>query len=95
MRHIVNLRDGPNDGLRGITAMLCRDIDMQNDPFQQALGHLEEAIDRLEGVARPSAPDARLAALQARHDRLRGGATAALARLDRLIGGATPRAEDD
>ena len=86
MRQIVNLRDG----LRGATAMLCRDTDMQNDPFQQALGHLEAAIDRLEGVAKAAPPDARLAALEARYDRLRDGAAEALARLDRLIGGAIP-----
>ena len=66
---------------------------MTNDPFHAALGHLEQAIDRLDAVARAPAPDERLAALQARYDRLREGAGEALARLDRLIGGATPRAE--
>ena len=51
---------------------------------------LEAAIERVERVATPSssgAPDGRLAALEARHRKLRDGATDALARLDRLIGG--------
>ena len=68
---------------------------MQNDPFRQALGHLEEAISRLEQVAQAPAPDARLAALAQRHDRLRAGATAAIARLDQLIGDAVPPAAGD
>lgn len=68
---------------------------MQNDPFRQALGHLEDAIDRLETVAHAPAPDAQLAALQARHDHLREGAGEALARLDRLIDSATPPVEGD
>jgi len=91
MRQIVNLCDR----LRAATAMLCRRGDMQNDPFHQALGQLEAAIDRLETVARAPAPDARLAALEQRHHRLRTGATEALARLDRLIDGAIPRPTGD
>jgi hypothetical protein len=90
MGQIVNLLDG----LRGAMAMLCPDTNMQNDPFHQALGHLEAAIDRLETVARAPAPDARLAALEQRHTRLRDGAAEALARLDRLIGSAVPRADE-
>jgi hypothetical protein len=63
---------------------------MESQRFQQALGRLEAAIERVERVATPSssgAPDGRLAALEARHRKLRDGATDALARLDRLIGG--------
>jgi hypothetical protein len=63
---------------------------MESQRFQQALGRLEAAIERVERVATPSspgAPDERLAALEARHRKLRDGATDALARLDRLIGG--------
>jgi hypothetical protein len=89
MPQIVNLCDG----LPGAAAMLCRCLDMQNDPFRQALGHLEDALDRLETVARAPAPDARLTALQARHDHLRKSTGEALARLDRLIGSVTPAAE--
>jgi hypothetical protein len=61
---------------------------MESEPFHQALRHLEDAVARLERVARAAAPDARLAALEERHRRLREGATAALERLDRLIGSA-------
>jgi len=86
MSQIVNLRDD----LPGAAAMLCRDTIMQNDPFQDALTHLEGAIARLESVAQAPAPDARLAALERRHDRLRTGTVEALARLDRLIADATP-----
>jgi hypothetical protein len=63
---------------------------MESQRFQQALGRLEAAIERVERVAAPSFPDApddRLAALEARHRKLRDGATDALAHLDRLIGG--------
>ncbi len=63
---------------------------MESQRFQQALGRLEAAIERVERVATPSspgAPDSRLAVLEARHRKLRDGATDALARLDRLIGG--------
>ena len=74
--------------------MLCPGTDMHDDPFHQALGHLEAALDRLEAVARAPATEARLAALEQRHTRLRDGAAEALARLDRLIGGALPRAEE-
>ncbi len=91
MRQIVNLCDG----LRGAAAMLCPCTDMQDDPLQQALSQLEAAIDRLDSVARPAASDARLAAIEARHNRLRDGAAEALARLDRLIGTAAPRPESD
>ncbi|HEY0315855.1 MAG TPA: hypothetical protein VGC28_06275 [Sphingomonas sp.] len=54
------------------------------------MGRLEAAVERLERIAPVPAPgsgDQRLAALEARHRKLREGATEALARLDRLIGG--------
>ena len=63
---------------------------MDNERFNRALGRLHAAIDQLEQVD-PPAPsgmsDARLAALEARHRRLRDGTSEALARLDRLIDG--------
>lgn len=70
-------------------------MSMESEHFQRALGRLEAAVERLERVARPpSAPgaapagdDGRLAALEARHAKLRDGAAQALARLDRLIEG--------
>ena len=64
--------------------------DMESASFQQALGHLETAIARLERVAQAPRPDARLAALEARHARLREGAGAAIERLDQLIGTTPP-----
>jgi hypothetical protein len=91
MPQIVNLCDG----LRGAAAMLCRAVDMQDDPFPQALSQLAAAVDRLEAVAQTPAPDARLALLQARHDRLREAAAAALARLDRLIDDAAAATEGE
>jgi hypothetical protein len=63
---------------------------MESEHFQRALGRLEAAVERLERIAVPPAAgsaDPRLAALEARHRKLREGATEALARLDRLIGG--------
>ena len=64
---------------------------MDNERFNRALGRLHAAIDQLEQID-PSAPsgmsDARLAALEVRHQRLRDGTSEALARLDRLIDGA-------
>jgi hypothetical protein len=62
---------------------------MESERFQQALRRLEAAVERLERLpATPVAPsDGRLAALEARHRKLRDGATEALARLDRLIDG--------
>ena len=63
---------------------------MESEHFQRALGRLEAAVKRLERAA-SHAPagsgDTRLAALEARHRKLRDGASEALARLDRLIGG--------
>jgi hypothetical protein len=68
---------------------------MESEPFRRALTRLEAAVARLEtaAAALPAAApgdrgrtDTRLAALEARHARLRAGATDALDRLDRLIG---------
>jgi len=71
---------------------------MESEPFQQALRHLEDAVSRLERVARApapvTAPDPRLVALEERHRRLRDAATAALERLDRLIGTASSPTDD-
>lgn len=63
---------------------------MESDPFRRALTRLEAAIARVEIAASTRSPappptDDRLIALEARHARLRAGATDALARLDRLI----------
>lgn len=58
---------------------------MESERFNQALGRIEAAIDRIEKAARAPAPDARLAALEERHRKLRDGTSEALARLDRLI----------
>lgn len=74
-------------------AVLCRGMSMESEHFQRALRRLEAAVERLERAARPSSSvsspstgdDARLVALEARHRKLRDGATQALARLDRLI----------
>lgn len=68
-------------------------MSMESEHFQRALRRLEAAVERLERAARPSSSvsspstgdDARLVALEARHRKLRDGATQALARLDRLI----------
>jgi hypothetical protein len=63
---------------------------VESEHFQRALGRLEAAVERLERIEPVPAPgsgDHRLAALEARHRKLREGATEALARLDRLIGG--------
>jgi len=76
--------------LRRRGTVLCQCMTMESEHFQRALGRLEAAVERLEQAAGPIAAgsgDARLAALQARHARLRDGATQALARLDRLIEG--------
>jgi len=65
---------------------------MDNERFNKALGRLHAAIERVEqaAVATPTgAPDARLAELEARHQRLRDGTSDALARLDRLIDSAS------
>jgi hypothetical protein len=63
---------------------------MESEHFQRALGRLEAAVERLEraaGNAPGGSGDTSLAVLEARHRKLRDGATEALARLDRLIGG--------
>ncbi len=65
---------------------------MGSERFNQAIGRLETAIERLESLASTPSADGSLAALNAleeRHRRLREGTSDALARLDRLIG-ATP-----
>ena len=58
---------------------------MENERFNQALGRIEAAIDRIEQAVDAPEPDARLAALEERHRKLREGAGEALTRLDRLI----------
>ncbi len=62
---------------------------MESERFQQAMGRLEAAVARVERAAALASPaasgDDRLAALEARHRKLRDGASDALARLDRLI----------
>lgn len=58
---------------------------MESERFKQALGRIEAAIDRIERAAQAPVPDARLAALEERHRKLREGTGEALARLDRLI----------
>lgn len=61
---------------------------MDNERFNRALGRLHAAIDQLEQIDPPASSgmsDARLAALEVRHQRLRDGTSDALARLDRLI----------
>jgi hypothetical protein len=62
---------------------------MESERFQEALRRLEAAVERLERLpaAPATPPDSRLTALEARHRKLRDGATEALARLDRLIEG--------
>ncbi|MBA2933248.1 hypothetical protein HZF05_03985 [Sphingomonas sp. CGMCC 1.13654] len=65
-------------------------MSMESEHFQRALGRLEAAVERVEratGNVSTGSDDARLAALESRHRKLRDGATEALARLDRLIGG--------
>lgn len=62
----------------------------ESEHFQRALGRLEAAVERVERAAAPlpaGSEDTRLAALEARHAKLRDGAAQALARLDRLIEG--------
>ena len=69
---------------------------MPDERLVIAIGRLERALARIESM--PDAPlpapagiaDADYAALEARHQRLREGAAAALAGLDRLIGTGTP-----
>jgi len=63
---------------------------MESEHFQRALGRLEAAVERVEraaGTLPTGSDDTRLSELEARHRKLRDGATDALARLDRLIGG--------
>ncbi|PXA87559.1 hypothetical protein DMC47_31655 [Nostoc sp. 3335mG] len=65
-------------------------MSMESEHFQRALGRLEAAVERVERAAGnlpTGSGDARLAALEARHAKLKDGATQALARLDRLIEG--------
>jgi hypothetical protein len=86
-------RAGPPLRRRG--TVLCRCTMMESELFQRALGRLEAAVERVERAAgtlptgpAPAGPDGtRLAALEARHAKLREGASQALARLDRLIEG--------
>ena len=72
-------------GLLPAVVLLCLSPIMENERFTQALCRIEAAIDRIEQAAQAPAPDARLAALEERHRRLRDGTGEALARLDRLI----------
>lgn len=58
---------------------------MESERFKQALSRIEAAIDRIEQAVEAPVPDTRLAALEARHRKLREGTGEALARLDRLI----------
>jgi hypothetical protein len=71
---------------------------MESDPFRRALARLDAAIARAETAVSALAPaqpktDDRFVALEARHARLRAGATDALARLDRLIDAHPPEGE--
>ena len=67
---------------------------MESERFKQALGRLEAAIDRLDKIAHVPTADARLAALEQRHGKLRAGASDALTRLDRLIDAAAAPATE-
>ncbi|HMT47969.1 MAG TPA: hypothetical protein PLL44_12705 [Novosphingobium sp.] len=61
---------------------------MDGDPISTALARIEAALARIEAVTRaPAAPSgaAELAALQARHDRLRAAVQDSLGQLDALI----------
>ena len=81
-------------GLLPAVVLLCLLPIMESERFTRALGRIEAAIDRLEQVAQAPVPDARLAALEERHRKLREGTGEALARLDRLIDlAATPTKE--
>jgi len=63
---------------------------MTDDRSSRALARIETALARIEAAARRPAPmprDAELAALQARHDRLREAVQGSLQQLDQLIEG--------
>lgn len=65
-------------------------MSMESEHFQRALGRLEAAVERVEralGNLPTGLDDTRLVELEARHAKLKDGATQALARLDRLIEG--------
>lgn len=67
---------------------------MEEDRSSRALARIEQALARIEAAARAprapapaAAPDGDLAALQARHDRLKSAVQGSLEQLDQLIEG--------
>jgi hypothetical protein len=56
---------------------------MEGDRAEQALGRIEAALARLEAAAGRVSSQSR--ELEARHERLRGAVTEALAQLDAMI----------
>ncbi len=64
---------------------------MDGDRSKQAMARIDAALARIEGAAkaaRSSGNTADLAALQAKHARLRGAVQESLGQLDQLIEGA-------
>jgi hypothetical protein len=63
---------------------------MNEDRSSRALARIEQALARIEAAARapkPGAPDGDLAALSARHERLKRAVQGSLEQLDQLIEG--------
>ena len=64
---------------------------MEGDRSKQAMARIDAALARIEGAAkaaRGSDSSSDLAALQAKHERLRGAVQESLGQLDQLIEGA-------